>query len=570
MLQLNDIKKRVAYKPAPIKQKQKQVNINQAIKYNKEKTWDFFIRYGNVNGNVINRNSDNIHNVWQNEPCYIVGGGPALKEFIDQIGWDWLRGRHTIGINHMIEDFDDLEWFFFLDKRFLDKTTYDIKKFKGRIFAQSNTGLQQSDQVTLFHCNPESPQTEFNKGLYSPNYSGLAALNLALLTGANPIYLLGYGMGSGAYHENYHYKRNYTGEVKTEKVFNKFVKVQRYYKQFAPYVDKIIHVTQGRDIPIFKKMTIPEFKKKNTLKVSGRLPKIVHYSFSADINIHADITRELIKKGYGNHILKNINDKTIPAADIYIMEHFISTNQKVNQFPYKQKAINIVHSQNCLPVGNWGKVVCLTNAWERLLKKHLVKNTVVIRGGIDVDKYTGIEPDYSKRIFGRITKWSPGKIHPEWNRIVKEILEEIQDAECLFYTQLDYVKGRTPLSHPRMIYNNSVKINDFKGDYLKNMSLYVHANGYFKETMSHAVIEAMATGLPVIYLAEPTGVIEEVTGDAGIKCKTIQEVKQNVINFLKAENLRRELGKIAKERAKQFQVKNWVAGMDKLIKEMLK
>ena len=78
---------------------------------------------------------DGIMNSWKDEPCFVVGTSRAIEGF----DFNLLNGLHTIGINHLIEDWDLMEWFIFLDQRFLNKTTYDITNFKGKIFAASST-----------------------------------------------------------------------------------------------------------------------------------------------------------------------------------------------------------------------------------------------------------------------------------------------------------------------------------------------------------------------------------------------------------------------------------------------
>lgn len=539
-----------------------------------DETWNFFLKLGHIDGNTLDaRNYDGIHGAWQGEPCYIVGGGPSLKDFISQIGLDFLDGKHTIGINHIIEDYHNFEWFFFLDKRFLEKTTYDINNFNGRIFAQCTTGLKPSEKITIYHCNNERPTTNINNGLFSSNLSGLAALNLAILTGANPIYLLGYGNGIKADYTNYHYKENYTGEVKKQERFNKFLRVNKRFDNFAPWKDRIVHVTEGDDIPVFKKMRIAEFKKQvvnNKLKIEvTQLPKIVHLSFSDKIEVHADITRYMINECYGNHTLVDINKGVIPRADLYIFEHFQSTNQAICQFPYKHKAIDIVHTVNCVPPSGFKKVISLTNAWQAILKKYFIESEVIY-GGINIDSYKDIWPDYDKKVFGRITRWSPAKIHPQWNQIVKEILDSQQDSACLMYVDFMNRKNRDTLKHDRMVYDESCRIDSFKGEYLKNLSIYVHCNGSFKETLSFAVIEAMATGLPIIYLEEGTGVIREVVAGAGIECNSIQMVKDVIIEMLKDVKYREEYGKLAKERSKVFNKNIMVEYFNKVIKACLK
>jgi glycosyltransferase involved in cell wall biosynthesis len=126
-------------------------------------------------------------------------------------------------------------------------------------------------------------------------------------------------------------------------------------------------------------------------------------------------------------------------------------------------------------------------------------------------------------------------------------------------------RGRQLFNHPRMIYDKSCKITDFKGNWLKRLMVYVHANGVFRETMSHAVIEAMATGLPVVYLKEPA--VNEVCGNAGIGVGNNQDLKKMVIKLLEDEGMRRTYSKLSKERARMFDIHKTITGFDKLIKE---
>jgi glycosyltransferase involved in cell wall biosynthesis len=553
---------------------------NKVLRMGKKQTWDFFHEQGWIDSNYLELNKTKfIQDCWKDEPCYIIGAGPPLKTFIDLNGWDFFNGKHTIGINHIVEDYDRLEWHFFLDRRFINKTVYVdgsnfsekmikfSKKFKGHIFAQNNTGMKPCENVTLFKCRLDRPGLTFNEGLFSSNFSGLASLNLALITGANPIYLMGFGMGLKATPENYHHKKNYTGATKNDSRFKKYVNVQRYFNKFKAYKDKIIHVTNGNDIPLFKKMPIK--KMDHEFKVIDRKSRIAHLSFTNNFDKMGDISREIINKCIGRHSLHNIKSGRIPVADLYIFEHFLSTDMESKRFPYKHKTIDLVHTVNCIPTTGFKKVVTITESWQKRLLKYGIKSNM-IKGGIDLKPYENIIPDYNKKVFGRITRWSPSKIPPQWNQIVKEILEEIPESKCLFYTHLDNTGNRKPLQHERMIYDKTVEINMFKGDYLKNMSVYVHANGSFKETMSHAVIEAMATGLPIVYKSEGTGVIKEVVGNAGVACKTIQDVKTAVIELLNNKGMREALGGEAKLQARKWNIDNTVKKWDKLIRECLR
>lgn len=539
------------------------INIGRRAKH---EPWDFFRNAGRITDNTYEHGPfDGVKDVWKDEPCFVVGCGESLKGFDLSL----LDGMHTIGMNHVIEDYDKFEWFIFLDKRFLEMTSYNMHRFKGRIFASNMTGLRPFDNWTVFKTNVKNVQTDLRKGLYHPHLTGLAALNLAVISGANPIYYMGQGQRRGADPDSYHYKDGYTGANKTKEKMRKYRSAMNFYVDgFENYSDRIINVTDfDNQIYTFPTMTQEKLKKElSKIKVNTKVPKIVHFSFTNDISKMGDISREIINNCYGDHELHTFNGR-IPRADLYILEHFISTNNHCLAFPYKNKAIDLVHTTNCYPKSEYGRVVALTDVWKKILSSNGAKwdNIDVIYGGIDLEPYKDEWPDYDKKVFGRITRWSPGKIPKEWNDIVKDVLED-EEIECLMY--VDFVnKSRKRLAHPRMIYDESAKISDYKGQYLKNMSVYVHANGSFKETMSHACIEAMATGLPVIYLSEPA--IDEVVGDVGIKCNNLEELKSEIINMLEDKDKRIEYGLKSKERAKAFDIKNTIRNFDELIKELL-
>jgi glycosyltransferase involved in cell wall biosynthesis len=556
------------------------LEIRQALQLNKnhDDTWKFFIRLGNITGNCIpDRNYQGINGAWKNKPCYVVGAGPDLKDFIERIGWSFLDDKNTIGINHLIEDYDRFKWFLFLDKRFLLKTTYNMGNFTGHIFAHCNTGFPIDERVTIFHTGTNKVTEKIEDGLYNGNLSGLCALNLALISGANPIYMIGFGNTKEATKDNYHYKYNYTAERKEDKVFNKFKNVMNKFKIFEPFSNRIVHVTNGAVLPgINKRINFTDFilnnriKKIEQIEIKGRIPKIVHISFSNNLDVHADITRHIINECYGKHQLVSQKEDIPNDADLYITEHFLSTAQFVNNFTQKHKTINIVHTAGCVPQKGFLKNIALTNAWKKWLEYYYVENIKVIYGGIDINQYRIVTPNYESRKFGRITRWSAAKIHPEWNKTVKEILDEDQDAKCIFFTQLDQENKREILKHARMIYNKDCQINMFKGNFLKDLSIYVHVNGSFKETLSFAIIEAMACGLPIVFLSEGTGVIEEVTGDSQLKCENINDIKKTIKKLLIDIEMKKEFGLKAREQSKKFDKKIMVNKFNEVIIECLK
>ena len=121
-----------------------------------------------------------------------------------------------------------------------------------------------------------------------------------------------------------------------------------------------------------------------------------------------------------------------------------------------------------------------------------------------------------------------------------------------------------------MIYSDACKIDMGKAPFFQRMSVYVHANGSFRETMSHSCIEAIACGLPVVYLAEGTGVLEEVVGTGGIRCTSMTELKAAVKRLILDPAECAEIGKRGKEHARLWDSDRMVREFDALIRECMK
>ena len=572
MIRISDIQKdrrgRVIKISNIQKNEERIINVRNQKQNN---AWEWIENVGLIIDNKLhNGNYFGVKDAWKDEPCFIVGAGPSLKGF----DFELLNGTHSIGINHVIEDYDGFEWFLFLDKRFLERNSYDMSNYKGRVFASNMTGLIPSDSVTIFKTNNKGPCERIEDGLYGSYQSGLCAVNLALISGADPIYLIGLDCGGGT-PENYHYRADYSGRAggnreRQEVVHKKYIGTARHFNKFERYKgakDRVINLSKESNIEIFKKQPfVPKNIKiinKPTKNQFG--PKIAHMSFSNDINVHADITRGIHDYGYGIHSI-NTFDK-VPKADLYMFEGFISTRNHIQNWPFKKKSIFITHSTNVVPKGDWGCIVALTNSWKDWLISQGIesKKIVVINGGIELSPYKNVHPDYNNKTFGRMTRLSPGKWPVQMNQVILDVLEQIPGSKCkLFFDKNN--KANLPV-HDRLIFDNTVKINDFKGTALSDLSVYFHVNNTFKETLSFACIEAMATGLPVIYKYEAP--IKEVVGDAGISCETFGDVKRELKEMLLDDQKKKEYGLRAKERAEKFELKEKVSQFDEIVKQVM-
>jgi len=203
---------------------------------------------------------DGVDGCWKDEPCFLVGGSRGLKHAIDQgFKFSMLKGFHSIGVNHVVEDYHDFEWFLFQDKRFLTISKYNLmKEYKGRIFAHVRTRLAPSERVTIFYTQDDGPVERIVQGLFTFIASGFTAINLALVSGANPIYLLGVDTG-GMKNDSTpaHYKDDYPGEVLNCAYWGKYLNITpKRAMRYAPWAERFVNVDPLGAITMFKKMPV--------------------------------------------------------------------------------------------------------------------------------------------------------------------------------------------------------------------------------------------------------------------------------------------------------------------------
>lgn len=536
---------------------------------NVQAVWDRLENMGNFNAyNVINLGPyNNINGFWKSEPCFIVGCGPSLRGF----DLNQLNGLHTIGINHLIEDYDGFEWFFFLDDRFLKKTSYDITKFKGKIFCSHKCRLLPYTNNVRY----KALGTTFNiperieEGLWNGRMSGIAALNLALISGANPIYLLGIDCGGGDY-TDYHYKKNYTGAVYNEKKRMKYVNNAGFFDRFSKYKDRVINLSSISNIKTFKKMKfedIPKEHKNKTVKVIKRDPIICHVGTMKSIKEMNDISQHVFNRSLGNHIYAGINS-SLPKADIYLLECYINQADKYREFkrPHKNsKVISLIHScSKCMPSIDSDEVVTITYSWKGVMQQKNIDSRMIY-AGINAEIYD-LPKDYTKKTFGRITRYSRGKVHPKWFEVKNNILDEIKDSECHIISR-NYPK----MNRDRLFVYDDVLIHEEekKAKYLQKVNIFADMHFTFIETFSLCLLQAMASGCAIVLLrGQPA--MEEIIGQNGFVCTGIPEFENTVKQLLKDSEKTKEYGHKAKIRAKEFTVDRMINKWNALFEDLLK
>jgi hypothetical protein len=239
-------------------------DVHKINKRRVDRFWELADQAGRIDLKPEIRNGpfDGVLGAWNNQPAFVVGASAAGRGFDLKL----LDGFNSIGVNHMIEYYDGFKWFLFMDQRFLRLTTYNLNEYKGKIFAYNrvNMSTRNFPNLVLFRCKPIQGEPDYNisNGLYCRSLSGMSALHLAIISGANPIYMIGLDSVKNIDPtKGFHYDKNYTGEEKSEKSYNGYTKISASFSKFAQWKDKIINVCPDGHIDDFKKISVDELTK---------------------------------------------------------------------------------------------------------------------------------------------------------------------------------------------------------------------------------------------------------------------------------------------------------------------
>jgi len=132
---------------------------------------------------------------WVGKRAFVIGGGPSL------IGFDWelLRGENCIAVNRACETVPWADVLFSMDTRFYSWFVEQAKAFEGYLVHHRGSAARVPevlhDRIIEVSVAGEQVITDdLKQGLGSGANSGYGAMNLALLLGANPVYLLGFDL----------------------------------------------------------------------------------------------------------------------------------------------------------------------------------------------------------------------------------------------------------------------------------------------------------------------------------------------------------------------------------------
>lgn len=229
-------------------------------------TWQFFEDMGWIDGNqLIHRDYSHLNNSMKDMPIVIMGSSPAAKG----VRFDLLPKIKTLAVNHVIETYQKADMLIFQDLRFLRETTFDVDNYRGFVFTANTSPYGRKDQkknVCYFkplhnNCNPSA---DMNRGVYTRKSTGVCAVNIALILGCNPIYMVGLD-NSKKYYDNYqegddtHLVTDYHAE-NNKKALDAYISTNNtLYEPFSPYSKRIINVCEDGYLDYFRKISMETF-----------------------------------------------------------------------------------------------------------------------------------------------------------------------------------------------------------------------------------------------------------------------------------------------------------------------
>lgn len=203
---------------------------------------------------------------WKGKPCFIVGGGPSLKDF----NWELLRGKRVIGVNRVYEKFDPTI-IFSMDTRFL---RWIIEGNYGQE-AKEKFATSKAYKVWLCTYNCKLPEDIFilktwktysrgfrafpatmREGIGHGNNSGYAALNLAACLGSSPIYLLGFDMEYAGSRTHWHEGHPVPHRPDTVQRFKQYFQLAAVRTKEMDI--KVINLNRDSALPYFPKKSFKE------------------------------------------------------------------------------------------------------------------------------------------------------------------------------------------------------------------------------------------------------------------------------------------------------------------------
>ncbi len=290
---------------------------------------------------------------WKGRRCFIVGGGPSVKG----VDMDMLRGELVIGINRAHEicnptilfAMDQRLWGWVVKGELGEEPKKKMAYYAGIkcwVMFQPEMNLIPPDECYFVHNVPEvALSNDLKEGLHCGCNGGYAALNLAILLGASPIYLLGYDMVQTEGKKKVWWHDGYLNDGQSSAVYDLFkgefkTHTGAFQAAMRNGVD-IVNLNPKSGLDVFRKSTIK--KEKIT---SVRRPLVVSFYTPPYKELAARMRKSVSRFGFETDVvaiesrgdwIANVHYKTNFMLD-KLREHkrdilWLDADSVVNSYP---------------------------------------------------------------------------------------------------------------------------------------------------------------------------------------------------------------------------------------------
>jgi len=194
---------------------------------------------------------------WKDEDVFIIGGGSSLKGF----NWSLLENECTIGCNTAFTLGEKIcKICIFGDPKWFRKFQEELRIYKGVLF--TSAGELRNTRLNWLWTLPRKSRGLGTTSLGWNCNTGATAINLALILGAQRVFLLGFDMhlskdGKSNWHDRLLSKQK---AVVYEKFIEAFTRVSMDLKKVFPGKE-VINITDDSDLDIFPKVGCEQFWK---------------------------------------------------------------------------------------------------------------------------------------------------------------------------------------------------------------------------------------------------------------------------------------------------------------------
>ncbi len=192
---------------------------------------------------------------WKDEDVFIIGGGNSLKDF----DWGLLENECTIGCNSAFTLGEKIcKICIFGDPKWFRKFQSELQTYKGVLC--TNASELRNTRLNWLWTMPRKGRGLGTTSLGWNCNTGAAAINLALVLGAQRVFLLGFDMhlskdGKSNWHNRLLRKQK---AIVYEKFIEAFTKVSMDLKKVFPGKE-VINITDDSNLDVFLKIGCKKF-----------------------------------------------------------------------------------------------------------------------------------------------------------------------------------------------------------------------------------------------------------------------------------------------------------------------